>query len=439
MSCANENRQDSLKCDQTSNIYPEDYSINVNPEIYVKISRINHEIFKNQRFRSFQAVAIEAALQRKNLLVLMPNGCGKSLIYQISGYIENKITVIISPSISHIKDQINRLEQVGLNAIFINGNTSEYSVSEIKNNKILFIFITAENLTSSMNFLLKLYSEHLITRFVIDGANRISQLGGDFRPSFTNLKIIKERFESIPIMALTVTVTANIKADIIKELNITDCTIFQMTSNRPNLIYEVWEKEPQKKSYNQVLKFINDHHFEDKSGLIFCMSTNDAVQLSEWLNSQGLNTSFYHGLMKNFAERNNVQQLWSKGEVKILVVTLAFGVEIDKSDVRFVIHYNIPKSIDEYYHESGKAGRDGLLSVCLLLFNLDDKQRVEKMIPMNGKHHEAETKLFKEMVDYCINKCTCRHTLILKNFGEDSQQCNEFCDNCIHRMKSLLP
>ena len=432
-------------------IFPEEKA-DIDKNIFTTISDINHKIFHHQNFRGCQAPAIEAALNRKDVFVLMPTGGGKSLVYQLVGYVEQKLTVIISPLVSLIKDQLKGLKQTNLSAVTIFGETSteeyfEY-LEQIKKEKILFLFLTPEKLDISphlLNFLLKLYENDMITRFVIDEAHCVSQWGHDFRPSYAHLSIIRERFTNVPIMALTATATNTVKSDVKSILHIEDCLTFQMSFNRPNIMYEVREKEDGIGSYKQILTYIHEHKFEHECGIIYCMSTSDTEDLSAWLNKNGLVTKFYHAQMTNKKERHKAQDLWTNGQINIIIATLAFGMGIDKPNVRFVIHHTMPKSIEDYYQQSGRAGRDGLRSYSLLLFNLSDKERLKRLIfsdPSNNKNENVirnEIELLDGITRFCINKQTCRRVIILNYFSEnfDPQLCNESCDNCINKACEL--
>lgn len=489
-------RENSANSEPVRDVFPDDeeYSKEIDQELLQEMIKVNREIFHHDHFRGCQSAAVAAALQKRDLLVVMPTGGGKSLIYQMAGYIEQKLTIVISPLISLIIDQIRSLEKLNLKSSAFLGETGsqEYNeiVQKIVSNDTLFVFLTPEKLMQSdiiLNFLIEINQKGMIGRFVIDEAHCVSQWGHDFRPSYKNLHVLKQIFGDVPLIALTATATEKVQNDIIVALKMQNCSVFKMSFNRPNLFYEVVEKKDTNQSYGTILQFIQDHHFENKSGLIFCMSANDTESLCNFLNEYNLKCKFYHGQMKNIKERHEVQRLWTTGKIKIIIATMAFGMGIDKADVRFVIHHTIPKSLDAYYQESGRAGRDGKLAYSLILYNVTDVLRVKRaitrdyrsssneneneneiidpeendddMIDIDADENEIESvsivtkkrrknndsvlhdlELFKSIENFCNEHKDCRRVMMMNYFNEDFdvKQCNETCDNCIRREKGTF-
>ncbi|EAY14236.1 ATP-dependent DNA helicase, RecQ family protein [Trichomonas vaginalis G3] len=423
----------------------------ISPAVESKMNIVNQKVFHHMHFRGKQRDAIGAALNGKDVFVLMPTGGGKSLCYQLPGYMQGGITLVVSPLISLIQDQVRSLVELNIEAMSFGADTSKEKYSEmwrkISNNSLRFLFLTPEKIMAGSTldgFLTQLYNENRLTRFVIDEAHCVSQWGHDFRPDYTQLSNLRVRFPNVRIMALTATATDAVQKDIVENLGIKGCSLFKSSFNRPNIFYEVMKKETGFRE--AALKWIEEKNYRNSTGIVFCMSTAETEQIAKFFQDNGLSAKFYHAKMdKN--DRKMTQIEWTKGRVKVIVATLAFGMGIDKPDVRYVIHMTMPKSLEEYYQESGRAGRDGKQSHALLMFSMGDKSKVHRMITMADQNTgetksreriEVEDQLLNHMTEYGIEKMTCRRVLLLRYFGEnfDPKNCNTTCDNCQRRMKN---
>lgn len=427
-------------------IFPEENKTIIDSVRLEQMNRINHDIFHHRSFRGVQASAIDAALNGQDVFVLMPTGGGKSLCYQLTGIMQGGLTIVISPLISLIEDQVRALKALNIEAEFLSGNTQRDSyggiIESMRCGILRFLYVTPEKLRLSdhlRSVLQNMYNQGKITRFVVDEAHCVSQWGHDFRPQYMELNTLKEEYPEVPIMALTATATDAVKTDIINHLNIQNCQKFQQSFNRPNLFYEVAQK---KGNIQKTGDFINDwiieHRYRNATGLIFCLSTQDTEDLAQYMSNLGHKSAYYHAKLTS-TRRTKVQKEWTEGKIKIIVATNAFGMGIDKADVRYVIHHTMPKSLEEYYQESGRGGRDGKTTHCLLMFSLGDCARVMQLISTteqgvlkNKTRLDIERKLLSEMTEYGKNETQCRRVIILKYFGENfnRSECHEFCDNC---------
>ncbi|OMP01612.1 hypothetical protein COLO4_11772 [Corchorus olitorius] len=419
-----------------------------------KLEANNKKVFGNHSFRPNQREIINATMSGCDVFVLMPTGGGKSLTYQLPALICPGITLVISPLVSLIQDQIMHLLQANIPAAYLSANMDWPEQLEILREltsdycKYKLLYVTPEKVARSdvlLRHLDSLNTRDLLARIVIDEAHCVSQWGHDFRPDYQGLGILKQKYPKTPVLALTATATASVKEDVVQALGLVNCTIFRQSFNRPNLWFSVIPKT--KKCVEDIDKFIKENHF-DECGIIYCLSRMDCEKVAEKLQEYGHKAAFYHGNMDP-AQRASTQKQWSKDEINIICATVAFGMGINKPDVRFVIHHSLPKSIEGYHQECGRAGRDGQRSSCILYYSYSDYIRVKHMISQgvveqsplvsgynrfnnSGRILETNTENLYRMVSYCENDVDCRRLLQLLHFGEkfDSANCQKTCDNC---------
>ncbi|KAK1636690.1 RecQ family ATP-dependent DNA helicase [Colletotrichum phormii] len=403
--------------------------------------------FRMRGFRSNQLEAINATLGGKDAFVLMPTGGGKSLCYQLPAIITSGktrgITIVVSPLLSLMQDQVDHMSAVNIQAVSLNGETSPQKRSQIFSSfkerspelYIQLLYVTPEMLNNSDNFmraLTSLYSNKRLARIVIDEAHCVSQWGHDFRPDYKALGKLRNHFPTVPIIALTATATQNVIVDIKHNLGMDSCQVFSQSFNRPNLTYEVRRKE--KELIHKIAGLIMSK-YDGQCGIIYTLSRKTAEQVAEKLRSQyGVKASHYHAQMTP-EDRIRVQREWQADRIHVVVATIAFGMGIDKPDVRFVIHHSIPKSLEGYYQETGRAGRDGNPSDCILYFGYQDVATLKKMISQGeGSHAQKERQrvMLNRVTAFCDNREDCRHVEILRYFGEqfDPKECEKTCDNC---------
>src|SRR3989338_8790108 len=327
------------------------------------------EYFGYDNFKPMQEEIIKNTLQKKDSLVIMPTGGGKSLCYQIPALQFEGLTLVISPLISLMKDQVDNLKANGISAEYINSTLLNDEIINIqkkiigKEIKLLYIAPERLALESFMEFLKKLQ----ISLIAIDEAHCISEWGHDFRPEYRNLKVLKTIFANIPIIALTATATKRVQEDILKQLNLTNPSIFASSFNRNNLNLII---ERKKNTFGRILEILKN--YKGNPAIIYCFSRKDSEKIAQDLRKRGFNALSYHAGLSNEVRKNN-QELFIKDKADIIVATIAFGMVIDKPDVRLIIHHTFPKSLEGYYQEIGRAGRDGLPSECVLLYSKGDR------------------------------------------------------------------
>ncbi|KAJ7531759.1 hypothetical protein O6H91_14G057500 [Diphasiastrum complanatum] len=411
----------------------------------------NRRYFGNHSFRPNQREIINATMSGHDVFVLMPTGGGKSLTYQLPAVCGPGVTLVVSPLVSLIMDQIMHLSEANIPAAYLSGNMDWSEQQEILNElnsqycTYKLLYVTPEKIARSDYLFRNLESLHrreLLARIVIDEAHCVSQWGHDFRLDYQGLGVLKQKFPTVPLMALTATATLSVKEDVVQVLGLTKCIIFRQTFNRPNLRYAVLPKA--KKCIEEINNFIKERH-RDESGIIYCFSRNDCEKLAEQLREFGHKAAYYHANMDP-DERTSVQRRWSKDEVNIICATVAFGMGINKPDVRFVIHHSLPKSIEGYHQESGRAGRDNLPASCILYYNYGDYIRVKSLLTQGNVEQSTGARLtinsgtqlstnidnLRRMLGYCQNDADCRRSLQLSHFGEkfDASSCKKTCDNC---------
>jgi ATP-dependent DNA helicase RecQ len=376
-------------------------------------------------FRPLQEEIIGQALLGKDAFVLMPTGGGKSLCYQLPALKMPGLTLVVSPLIALMKDQVDALQANGIAAAFINSTLSpveiERTQTEARSGKLKILYAAPERLANPgfQNFLAKLK----LSLIAIDEAHCISEWGHDFRPDYRNLKLLRNIFPNVPVMALTATATKKVREDIIRQLSLERAKIFISSFNRPNLSYAIL---PKKDSYDQLVEILQQH--KNESVIVYCFSRKDTENLAADLRKEGFKALAYHAGLESGRRRKN-QEKFIRDEAHIIVATIAFGMGIDKPDVRLVIHYSLPKSIEGYYQETGRAGRDGLPSRCVLFYSFGDISKQQFFIRQIEDENERENayKKLNQMVEYC-ELASCRRSHLLSYFGEEYGA--EKCDSC---------
>ena len=381
--------------------------------------------FGFDQFRPLQEEIIGCVMAQRDAFVLMPTGAGKSLCFQLPALKMPGVTLVISPLIALMKDQVDALKADGIPAEFINSTLTRAEIDRIQTEalrgEIKILYAAPERLTMP-EFQLFLQKIN-VSLIAIDESHCISEWGHDFRPDYRNLKMLRNMFPAVPVMALTATATQKVREDIICQLSLEKAKIFTSSFNRPNLSYAVL---PKKNSYDQLINIFREHRNE--AAIIYCFSRKDTEHLAADLRQEGFKALPYHAGLESEARRTN-QEKFIRDEAQIIVATIAFGMGIDKPDVRLVIHYHLPKSIEGYYQETGRAGRDGLPSQCILFYSAADaikQQYFIRQIEDEAERKNAYRKL-DQMVEYC-ELATCRRSYLLAYFGEDYHQ--ERCDGC---------
>jgi ATP-dependent DNA helicase RecQ len=396
------------------------------------------EFFGFDSFKGDQERIIKHLTEGKNAFVLMPTGGGKSLCYQLPALVMEGTAIVISPLIALMKNQVDAIRGfvAGNDGIahFLNSSLNKAQIAEVRKDLLSgatkLLYVAPESLTKAEN--VALLKEIKISFYAVDEAHCISEWGHDFRPEYRRIRSIIEEIEVAPIIALTATATPKVQSDIIKNLGMTDATVFKSSFNRPNLYYEIRDKSDPKRD---IIRYIKQN--AGKSGIIYCLSRKKVEELAELLNINGIKAAPYHAGLDAKTRAEN-QDKFLMEDIDVIVATIAFGMGIDKPDVRFVIHYDIPKSIEGYYQETGRAGRDGREGQCITFYSYKDIQKLEKF--MQGKpvaEQEIGRQLLMDTVAYAESN-SCRRKLLLNYFGEEYQEDNcGACDNCLHPKKQF--
>jgi ATP-dependent DNA helicase RecQ len=395
-----------------------------------------HQYFGYNGFRHEQEAIINNVIKQQDTLVLMPTGGGKSICYQLPAVMFDGLTVVISPLIALMKDQVDALNINGIKAAFLNSSQNDGEqrvlIQQLRDNQIKLLYLAPERLFSSESRLIDFLKTLKVSLIAIDEAHCISHWGHDFRAEYLMLAGLKIAFPNIPVIALTATADKITRQDILDKLNLHDPAIFISSFDRHNINYRVASK---KKSFDQLLDFLDDH--KDDSGIIYCLSRQSTEKLAQDLRDEGYAAKAYHaGLSREVKDKN--QEDFLRDEVKIIVATIAFGMGINKSNVRYVVHMDLPKNVEGYYQETGRAGRDGLPSEALLFFSYGDAEKLKGFAKVEGNEEQSKIMLKKldDMVRFCQLQ-TCRRQFLLKYFDEQAPADCGACDVCLSEVEKI--
>lgn len=398
------------------------------------IHQVLKQFFGYDSFRLNQEAIINKVLSGKDVMAIMPTGGGKSICYQVPAVLFDGLTVVISPLIALMKDQVDALHANGIKAAFLNSTLSTQEqntvIAAVRNKEIKLLYLAPERLMSNnmqfMNFLATVQC----SLFAIDEAHCISQWGHDFRPEYLGLAALKQRFPQVPVIALTASADVITQKDIVDKLQLSNPEIFISSFNRANISYYI---QPKQKVFEQITQYLQEH--KEDSGIIYTLSRANTESIAEKLREAGYSASHYHAGMSN-DERSRVQESFLRDNTKIIVATIAFGMGIDKPNVRFVMHYDVPKNMEGYYQETGRAGRDGLPGDAILYYSRSDINKLMRFVTV--ENNNAQTAILKkklwQMKEFAEHE-GCRRQYMLQYFGEDAPAYCGSCDYCLSNLE----